>query len=86
MTIPKKQEFTVEYANNNLNQVIEYAKQEAVILTQNEQKFFLVNEDVLESWLETIALLKDKQILEDIEQARNEYNQGETLSMDDVFG
>jgi PHD/YefM family antitoxin component YafN of YafNO toxin-antitoxin module len=85
MKIPNQQQFTVEYACKNFNQVIETAAKEPITLTQNEQKFFLINEDILESWLETFALLQDPEILNDVKMAREEYQKGETLTMDDIF-
>ncbi|MGI0479852.1 prevent-host-death family protein [Geminocystis sp. CENA526] len=85
MNISHQQEFSIEYARENFNQVIESAQKEAVTLVQNEQKFFLINENILESWLETFEILKDQEILEDIKIAREEYHKGETLTMDDIF-
>jgi PHD/YefM family antitoxin component YafN of YafNO toxin-antitoxin module len=86
MIIPNEQQFTVEYASQNFDKIIKSAQKEAIILTQNEQKFLLINQDNLESWLETLAILQDREILDDIETARQEYQQRETLSMDDIFG
>jgi PHD/YefM family antitoxin component YafN of YafNO toxin-antitoxin module len=85
MKIPNQQQFTVEYACENFNQVIETAAKEPITLTQNEQKFFLINEDILESWLETFVLLQNPEILNDVKMAREEYQKGETLTMDDIF-
>jgi antitoxin YefM len=85
MLIPNQQQFTLEYAYHNLHQVIECAKTEAVILTKNEEKFFLINQEALESWLETLILLQDQELLHDIDIAKKEYQTGETLTMDDIF-
>ena len=85
MNIPHQQEFSIEYARDNLNKVIESAQKEAVTLVQNDEKFFLINENILESWLETFEILRDQEILEDIKIAREEYQKGETLTMDDIF-
>jgi len=86
MNIPHQQEFSIEYARENFNQIIETAQKEAVTLKQNEEKFFLINETILESWLETFEILKNQEILEDINKAREEYKRGETLTMNDIFG
>ncbi|WP_017293004.1 hypothetical protein [Geminocystis herdmanii] len=85
MNISHQQEFSIEYARENFNKVIESAQKEAVTLVRNEEKFFLINENILESWLETFEILKNKEILEDIKIAREEYKRGETLTMDDIF-
>ncbi len=85
MIIPNQQQFTLEYAHQNFEQVIECAKKEAIILTQNEEKFFLINQEALESWLETLILLQDQELLNDVKIAKKEYQQGETLTMDDIF-
>lgn len=85
MIIPNQQQFTVEYARQNFNKVIKSAEKEAILLTQNEQKFLLINQDVLESWLETFIVLQDQEILNDIEIAREEYQKGTSLTMEDVF-
>ncbi|HEY9702486.1 MAG TPA: type II toxin-antitoxin system Phd/YefM family antitoxin [Allocoleopsis sp.] len=86
MIIPNQQQFTVEYARQNFNEVMEFAEKEAIILTQNQQKFLLINQEVLESWLETIAILQEPNILDDIKAAKSEYQQEKTLTMDDIFG
>lgn len=81
MIIPNQQQFTVEYASQNFNKVIKSAEKEAILLTQNEQKFLLINQDVLE----TFIVLQDQEILNDIEIAREEYQKGTTLTMKDIF-
>ena len=85
MIIPNQQQFTVEYASQNFDKILKYAQKEAIILTQNDQKFLLINQDALESWLETITILQDQELLDDIKIAKQEYNKGETLTIDDVF-
>jgi antitoxin YefM len=40
----------------------------------------------LDALVETAELLQVSDILTDISQARKEYKQGETLTMEDVFG
>ncbi|MBD2393044.1 hypothetical protein H6G11_02095 [Cyanobacterium aponinum FACHB-4101] len=49
MNIPHRQEFSIEYARENFNQIIETAQKEAVTLKQNEEKFFFINDIILES-------------------------------------
>ena len=39
----------------------------------------------LESCIETSELLKDPDLLNDIKQAREQYKQGETLTMEEIF-
>ena len=85
MIIPNQQQFTLEYAHQNFEKVIECAKKEAITLTQDEEKFFLINQDALESWLETLILLQDQELLDDIKTAKEEYKKGETLTMDEIF-
>jgi PHD/YefM family antitoxin component YafN of YafNO toxin-antitoxin module len=85
MIIPNQQQFTVNFARENFNKIIEYAEKEAVILTKNEQKFLIINQDNLESWLETFVILQNEEILNDIKVAREEYEREECLEMDDIF-
>ena len=45
----------------------------------------LIDREELEAWTETVELLKDPNLLSDIESARKEYEEGETLTMNEVF-
>lgn len=46
----------------------------------------LLSEEEYESLLETVALLSQPRLYESIKQADLEIREGDTLSMDDVFG
>jgi prevent-host-death family protein len=78
---------TAEYAKNNFNEVIERASNESggVVIVQENKSFILINQEELEALVETAELLQDSSLLSDIEGSREEYQKGETLTMDQVF-
>ncbi|MGK7878795.1 MAG: type II toxin-antitoxin system Phd/YefM family antitoxin [Crocosphaera sp.] len=78
---------TLEYAKNHLEEIFERAKNEpgGVVIVQENQSFVLIDQNELESWTETRELLKDPNILNDIKEAKEEYKQGQTLTMEEVF-
>ena len=75
---------TLEYAKNNLEEIFERAKNEpgGVVIVQENQSFVLIDQNELESWTETSELLKDPN---DIKEAKEEYKEGQTLIMEEVF-
>ena len=60
-----------------MNRNVEYAKKNLEEIMEPEE---------LEGWIETFELLQDSNLLSDIESTRKEYQKGETLTMDEVFG
>ena len=78
---------TAEYAKNNFNEVIERASTEAggVVIVQENKSFILISQDELETWVETAELLQEPNLLSDIKEAREEYQKGEALMMDQIF-
>jgi prevent-host-death family protein len=78
---------TAEYAKNNFNEVIERASNESggVVIVQENKSFILISQEELEALVETAELLQDSSLLSDIEESREEYQKGETLTMDQVF-
>jgi len=79
---------TAEYAKNNFNEVIQRASTEAggVVIVQENKSFVLISQEELEAWVETAELLQDPNLLSDIEEAQKEYQKGEALTMDQIFG
>ncbi|MGL5805611.1 MAG: type II toxin-antitoxin system prevent-host-death family antitoxin [Xenococcaceae cyanobacterium] len=80
-------EVTLDYAKNNFEEIIERAKndKQGVSIVQDNKTFLLIDKEELEAWTETAELLKNSDLLSDIEEAREEYRRGETLAMEDVF-
>ena len=78
---------TAEYAKNNFNEVIERASTEAggVVIVQENKSFILISQDELEAWVEMAELLQEPNLLSDIKEAREEYQKGEALMMDQIF-
>jgi len=56
-----------------------------VAIVQANKSFVLISQKELEALIETIDLLKDPTLLDDIQQARQEYSRGEVLTADQVF-
>lgn len=79
---------TADYAKNNFNEVIQRASTEpgGVVIVQENKSFILISQEELESWMETSDLLQDKNLLSDIEESRQQYQKGEALKMERVFG
>ncbi len=75
-------------ASKNFNEIIQRAKVEAegVTIVKDNQSFVLIDQEELEALIETAELLQTPNILEDVSQARKEYQQQETLTMEDIFG
>jgi prevent-host-death family protein len=79
---------TADYASQNFNEIIQRAKIEAegVTIVKDNQSFVLIDQEELEALIETAELLQTPDILTDISQGRKEYQQQETLTMEDIFG
>jgi prevent-host-death family protein len=78
---------TAEYAKKNFNEVIERASTEAggVVIVQENKSFILISQDELEAWVETAELLQESNLLSDIKEAREEYQKGEALTLNQIF-
>jgi antitoxin YefM len=78
---------TSDYAQNHFNEILKRASHnsEGVMIVQENKNFVLIAQDELEALIETTQLLKDPTLLSDIEQARQDYLQGDVLTMDQVF-
>jgi PHD/YefM family antitoxin component YafN of YafNO toxin-antitoxin module len=79
---------TVEYAIQNFDEIIQRAniETEGVTIVKDNKSYVLINREELEALIETAELLEVPDILSDISEAREEYNQGKSLTMEDIFG
>jgi antitoxin YefM len=79
---------TADYASKNFSEIIQRAKIEAegVTIVEDNQSFVLIDREELETLIETAELLQVPELLTDVAQARKEYQQQETLTMEDIFG
>lgn len=79
---------TAEYASQNFDEIIKRAdtEEEGVTIVKDNKSFVLIDQKELEALKETAELLQVPGILTDISQAREEYEQGETKTMEDLFG
>lgn len=79
---------TAEYAKHNFNEVIERAGTEpgGVVIVQEDKNLVLISQEELDAWVETASLLQDPDLLTDIAEAQKQYQKGEVLTMDRVFG
>ena len=79
---------TADYASQNFEEIIQRANTEVegVVIVKDNKSFVLINQEELEALIETTELLQVPEVLTDIAQARKEYKQGETLTMEDIFG
>ena len=79
---------TADYASQNFDEIIQRANTEAegVTIVKDNKRYVLIDQEELEALIETAELLQTPDILKDVFQAREEYQQRETLTMEDVFG
>ena len=79
---------TADYASQNFDEIIQRANTEAegVTIVKDNKSFVLIDQEELEALIETAELMQDPGVLTDISQARAEYQKGETVGMEDIFG
>ncbi|MDJ0691203.1 MAG: type II toxin-antitoxin system prevent-host-death family antitoxin [Xenococcaceae cyanobacterium MO_188.B32] len=79
---------TADYARQNFDEILQRANTEAegVVIVKDNKSFVLIDREELKILVETAELLQMPDILTDISNAREEYKQGETLTMEDIFG
>ena len=78
---------TSDYAKNHFDEILKRAKGEpdGVLIVQDNKSFVLIDREELEAWAETKEWLEESDLLSDIKKAREEYAEGETLTMDEMF-
>jgi antitoxin YefM len=79
---------TAEYAKTHFDEVLERASLdvEGVVIVMNNKSYVLIDQEEIEALIETTELLKDSELLTDIAATKKDYRQGETLSMEQIFG
>ncbi|MEE3719251.1 type II toxin-antitoxin system Phd/YefM family antitoxin [Tumidithrix elongata RA019] len=79
---------TVDYAKVNLDELCERAgkEPEGVAIVRENRSYVLITYEEWESLIETAELMKVPNLLKQVEVARQEYQKGEVLNMDQVFG
>lgn len=56
------------------------------MIVQEDKNLVLIRQEELDAWVETASLLQDPDLLTDIAEAKEQYQKGEILTMDQVFG
>lgn len=64
---------------------IQNAQERYIITRRGKPSVVLMSFDEFESWLETVGLLKDKQILEQVMAAREARNNGRSFNLEEVL-
>ena len=79
---------TADYASQNFEEIIQRAdvEVEGVTIVKDNKSFILIESQELEALIETAEILQIPEVLTDISQAREEYKQGKTAGMEDIFG
>jgi len=79
---------TADYASQNFDEIIHRANTESagVTIIEDNKSYVLIDQEELEALIETAEILQAPRILDYVAQARKEYQQGESLTMEDVFG
>ena len=79
---------TVDYAKANLDELCDRAGQEpeGVAIVRENRSYILITQEEWESLMETAELMRVPNLLKQVASARQEYQAGEALSMEQVFG
>ena len=80
-------QITVDYAKSHLDELCDRTVKEpqGIKISRGDQDFILLSQTDLEALVETTKLLQVPNIISDVESARREYANNETLTMDQVF-
>ena len=78
---------TLNYAKANLDELCDRAGQEpeGVAIVRENRSYILITQEEWESLIETAELMQLPNLLTQIASARQEYQAGEALSMEQVF-
>ncbi len=79
---------TVDYAKQNLDELCDLATKETegVGILHRDRVYRLITQEEWESLMETAMLMQVPDLLRQVEIARQEYQAGETFSMEQIFG
>ncbi|TYQ24811.1 type II toxin-antitoxin system Phd/YefM family antitoxin [Pseudanabaena sp. UWO311] len=79
---------TLNYAKANLDELCDRAGQEpeGVAIVRENRSYILITQEEWESLIETAELMQLPNLLNQVASARQEYQAGEALSMEQVFG
>jgi PHD/YefM family antitoxin component YafN of YafNO toxin-antitoxin module len=79
---------TVDYAKANFDELCDRAGQEpeGVAIVRENRSYILITQEEWESLIETAELMQLPNLLTQVASARQEYQAGEALSMEQVFG
>ena len=78
---------TLNYAKANLDELCDRAGQEpeGVAIVRENRSYILITQEEWESLIETAELMQLPNLLTQVASARQEYQAGEALSMEQVF-
>lgn len=78
---------TLDYAKNHLDELCDQVALEAegIGIVRENRSYILLTQEDWEALIETNELTEVPNLLEDVESARQEYQKGETLSLEDVL-
>jgi antitoxin YefM len=79
---------TLNYAKANLDELCDRAGQEpeGVAIVRENRSYILITQEDWEALIETAELMQVPNLLEQVAIARQEYQAGEALSIEQVFG
>ena len=79
---------TLNYTKANLDELCDRAGQEpeGVAIVRENRSYILITQEEWESLMETAELMRVPNLLKQVASARQEYQAGEALSMEQVFG
>ena len=78
---------TAGYAHQNFDEINQRASMDAegIVIVKDNKSFVLIDRQELEALLETSELLRIPNLLNNIAQAREDYQNGETVTMEDII-
>jgi antitoxin YefM len=79
---------TVDYAKANLDELCDRAGKdsEGIAIVRENRSYILITYEEWESIMETAELMQIPKLLKQVESARQEYQKGEALTMEQIFG
>jgi PHD/YefM family antitoxin component YafN of YafNO toxin-antitoxin module len=81
-------QFSADYAQQNLEQIIQQAQQESggVIITQGDKKFVLIEQSKLQELQEAEQFDQLTNLFQNVAPIKKEYNQKKTVNLKDMCG
>ncbi len=81
------QTMTIDYAKTHFDEIIKKtdSEMEGIEIVKDKDKYILIKKEYIESMIETLYLTQDKELMESLEEAEDDFRRGDILSFEEVF-